>query len=69
MNRDPRKNGSGCKDPTAYDAIKTITAEERILNRRVKDTIKSVKKLIDLMGFDVIGRIKIRDKKTGKEFR
>jgi len=67
--RNPMFNASGCKDPTAYEAVEHITKEEKELNDRVHTVIKLIKKLIDLTDFELIGRIQIRDKKTGKEFR
>jgi len=67
--RNPRYNQSGCSDPTAYEALKPIIKNEKKLERRVNETIKVVKSIINLSGFELVGRIQIRDKKTGKEFK
>jgi len=67
--RNPKFNDSGCKDMTAYEAMKNITREEHELNQRVHEVIKILKCIIEWAGFDLIARIEIRDKKTRKEFR
>lgn len=68
-NKNPIFNQSGCKDLTAYEAIKHVSKEEHELNQKVHDVITILKFIIGLAGFDLIARIEIRDKKTGKEFR
>ena len=67
--RNPMFNSSGCKDPTAYEALKPIIQEDAELERKVHSVIKTLKLIIDWAGFELIGRIEIRDKKTRKEFR
>lgn len=67
--RNPIFNGSGCKDLTAYYAINNVIKEENELNKRVHNLINVLKFIIDWAGFELIGRIEIRDKKTRKEFR
>lgn len=67
--RNPRYNQSGCADPTAYEALKPIVKNEKKLDKRVHETIKVIKSIINLSGFELVGRIQIRDKKTGKEFK
>lgn len=62
-------NSSGCKDPTAYEALKPIIKEDRELDRKVHNVINSLKFIVDWAGFEFIGRIKIRDKRSGKEFK
>ena len=69
MSRDSRFNGSGCFDSTAYDAISKVDKEIRDLNKKAYDTIKIVKDLIDFCGFEVVERIVLQDKDTGREFR
>lgn len=67
--RNPKYNQSGCADPTAYEAIGNVIKEEKELNKRVYNLISVLKFIIDWAGFELIGRIEIRDKKTRKEFR
>lgn len=65
----PKLNSSGCKDPTAYEALKPMIKEEAELDKKVHALVNCVKFIIDWAGFELIGRIKIKDKKTGKEFK
>ena len=67
--RNPMFNSSGCKDPTAYHAIGNVIKEEKELDKRVHNLINVVKFIIDWAGFELIGRIESKDKKTKKEFR
>lgn len=65
-----RLNGSGYVDNTCYEAVNNIAREEQ--QRRddaAANLIKSVKKLIRSSDFEVIGRIGIRDRQTGKEYK
>jgi len=62
-------NASGCYDPTAYKAVKEVSAEERALNIRVHRLIKILKEIVDIAGFELLFRIEVRDKETRKEFR
>lgn len=67
--KDLKYNQSGCADPTAYEAISNIIKEEKELVKKVHNLINVLKLIIDWAGFELIGRIEIRDKKTKKEFR
>ena len=62
-------NASGCKDPTAGEAIGKVAKEENLMSQKAKDTVSLCKHFIELKGFELIGRIKIQDRKTGKEYR
>lgn len=67
------RNKEGYHDPTAGEAIGTITKEERREekehNAAVADLIKMLKQIISLAGFELVGRIVLKDKETGKEYR
>jgi hypothetical protein len=65
----PMFNASGCKDPTAGEAIIHMSKEEHELNQKVHTLVKLTKELINFAGFELVGRIQIKDKRTGKEFR
>jgi len=67
--RNPKYNQSGCADPTAYEALRQVIKEEKELDKRVHNLISVLKFIIDWAGFELIGRIEVRDKKTRKEFR
>ena len=55
-------NGEHYRDPTADGAIKKIRYEEE----RVNDTITIIKKAARLGGFKIVGRIVLKDKRTGR---
>ena len=72
-NQKPWLNNSGCPDPTAYEALKRIQAEEK---HKSKDAdadarllINVLKDVVDLTGFELIGRIQIKHKKSGKIYK
>ena len=67
--RNPRHNTSGCVDPTAYEALKPMIQEDAALEKKVHNLVNTVKFIIDWAGFEMIGRIQIKDKKSGREFR
>ena len=69
MDRD-RMNGSGCIDNTAFEAVSHVTREEKLRRDEAAHAlIKEAKALIRSKDFDVIGRIAIRGRHTGKEYR
>lgn len=65
----PFLNASGCPDPTAYHAIKNVTKAENELDTKVNFLIKVLKYIIAESGFELLARIELRDKKTGRCFR
>lgn len=65
----PKRNASGCADPTAYEALAPIAQEEAALEARTTKLIKALKSMIDLAGYDLVARIEIRDRESGKTFR
>ena len=64
-----KKNKEGYNDPTAYAAITKVQKDEMDQQRRVSELIGVLKYIIDKSGFELMDRIAIRDKRTGKEFR
>lgn len=61
----PWENSSGCKDPTAYAASKPITEEEQ----RVTELVKILKTIIRWAGFELINRIELRERRSGRTYR
>lgn len=68
------KNAEGYSDPTPGEAMSNIRREQRqqeaaerlaVINR----LIPVMKQTAELAGFEVVGRITLKDKETGKEFR
>ena len=65
------KNTEGYPDPTAGMAIHEVQKEERRKehNEAVSTLITMLKQIISLAGFELVGRIVLKDKETGKEYR
>ena len=60
-----KRNGSGYKDPTAEKAIKSVIADEK----KVTKLIKTIQAVAHLAGYEIEGRIVLRDKKSGEIWR
>ena len=70
----PRKssrffNNEGYADPTAYFGTKNIIKEETEMEDKVHTLVHIIKDIANLAGFEVIGRIQFKHKKTGREFK
>ena len=68
------KNAEGYSDPTPGEAMSNIRKEQR--QQEVAERLAVISRLIpvmkqtaDLAGFEVVGRITLKDKETGKEYR
>ena len=69
MNKNPKFNAEGYSDPTAYYGIKEIIKQESEMDKQLHSLVHVIRNVTDLAGFEVVGRIAFRHKKTGKEFR
>ncbi len=69
----PLRNAEGYMDTTAHDALTNVMrdkqAELDAADLRCNRLIKSIKTLIDLAGFDLTGRVEMKDRKTGRIYR
>lgn len=65
----PWQNGEGYADPTAHAALEPIIREEAEAQKRFNGLIFVLKYIIHAAGFDLLNRIEIRDRKTGREYR
>ena len=67
------KNGEGYPDPTAGTAWNNMRWEERRQETErlnmIGNLIPVMKQTAELAGFEVVGRIVLKDKATGKEYR
>lgn len=67
------KNSEGYHDPTAGAAWNNMRREERRQEGErlsmISSLIPVMKQTAELAGFEVIGRITLKDKATGKEYR
>ena len=60
-----KRNGSGYMDPTAYRALKNVSEDEK----KVSKLVKTLQAVAHLAGYEIEGRIVLRDRKTGREWR
>ena len=63
--KEPRRNGSGCLDMTAHDALENIERDEK----RVKKLISIIHGICTISGYRVENRIILRDVESGREWR
>lgn len=61
-------NASGCKDLTAYQALRNVEADEKA-EARYKKLLATIFSICELAGFHVKDRIVLKDKRTGKIWR
>lgn len=64
MKDDLKKNASGCNDPTAYTAINNIQNDARFYK-----LLHTIFHICELAGFELQGRVILKDRKTGKIWR
>ena len=62
-------NSEGYADPTAYGALKPIIQADAALEGKVNFLIKVLKFIANEAGFDVVNRIELRDRNTGRCFK
>jgi hypothetical protein len=68
------KNAEGYSDPTPGEAMSNIRREQRQQETAerlavISRLIPVMKQTAELAGFEVVGRITLKDKETGKEYR
>jgi hypothetical protein len=71
-NKNPYYNASGYPDPTAYNALKPIIKEEKEnkeLEKKAKNLIAVFRLIADWAGFDIVGKIHLKHRKSKKEFK
>jgi len=59
------KNNEGYPDTTAGEAIRNADKPPR----HVMDAVYILRSVASLAGYEIIGRVELKDKKTGKEWR
>ena len=69
MVKDPRKNAEGYTDPTAYNGMKKVVKEEDDADKRASELVGVLKFIIRAAGFELIERIQLKDKRTGRVYR
>ena len=68
-NGKPWLNDSGCPDPTAYAAMKNIEHEDKPIDDKAHKVVTTIKNILELSGFELVGRIQIKHKKSGKIYK
>ena len=64
-----KRNAEKYADPTAYHAMKNIVDAEREVKKKSDNLIGAMRLFADLSGFEIVGRIHLRHKSSGMEFR
>ena len=67
--KNPLSNASGYPDPTAYYGTQPIVQQEAKQMQVISGLIHCLKTITDFAGYEVVGRITLRDKTTGKIFK
>lgn len=67
--KNPLSNASGYPDPTAYYSMQPVVQQEAKQMQTISSLIHCIKTMTDFAGFEVVGRIALRDKATGKIFK
>lgn len=65
-NKDPKRNPSGCLDLTAYQAIENVEKETEEELERFRKLLRAIFDICELSDFCIVGRINLKDKRTGK---
>ena len=68
MANDLKRNAEGYVDPTAYAALQSIVNDEKA-EKKAAYLIAVLKFIIRESGFELLNRIELRDKRTGRDFR
>lgn len=66
------KNSEHYNDPTPYEAHKNIRKEEQLEAARMRTIsalVSTLKQVADLAGFEIVGRVVLMDKDSGRIFR
>ena len=63
------RNGSGYYDPTASPVLHAIHKREQEADEDANRIIRLIKDLLRICDFELIERIQIRHKPTGREYR
>lgn len=69
MERNPCRNAEGYPDPTAYNGTREIIREETEAERKNSSIIYTFRQIAELAGFEIVGRITLKEKKTGRIFK
>lgn len=72
-NKIPVRNSEGYLDLTAHDALTNVMQEKQPAmdgpDYKHWRLIKTLRNLIDLTGYDLLSRIELRDRESGRTYR
>lgn len=64
------KNCEGYSDPTAGGAMAVVKREEvQELTDKNHKLIQVIRNVVDLAGFEIVGRVTLKHKKSGRVFK
>lgn len=66
---DIRKNSEGYSDPTAYAGLRAVLQREQEETKQLNTLIYILKYIINLSDYELLGRIELKHKKSGKVYR
>lgn len=64
-----RRNSEGYSDPTAYAALQSVIREEQALENKAGFLIKVIRFISTEAGFNILNRIELQDKHSGRVFK
>lgn len=63
------KNSEGYSDSTAGVAMRSAKKQEQEIDKLNHKVMQSFRLLLDLAGFEIVGRVTLRHKKSGRIFK
>lgn len=69
VDKELSRNGSGYSDPTAATALRTIYKKEKEIDRNAMRLIGLIKDMLRICDFELIEKVKIRHKPSGREYK
>ena len=67
--KNPRCNNEGYADPTPYEALRNIDKANEALDDKVNFLFKVIRFIASEAGFDILNRIEVQDRHSGKIFK
>ena len=69
VDKELSRNGSGYSDPTAATALHDIYKKEKEIDRNAMRLIGLIKDMLRVCNFELIEKVQIRHKPSGREYR
>lgn len=63
------RNNEGYPDPTASVAVGSMHKEEHEVDKRAYDLVKVLKFIIRAAGFELVERMQLKDRKSGRVYK